>query len=197
MTLDNGHLPFEVQQGSSVLVRGSSGHGKSTLVKGITGQLAGCEIDYVDARVFRDSFVMVGQGAKHKLDFETLTLGELFETMDERLIEDLCNICLLTDWLDDMKRQHSKSSAKKTDGHPGSVLDALIYVSGGERNRLTLAYHLWLAEQRNARVLVLDECEQGTDVVSQSSCDVYELIRRIREAYHEMTLIVVSHFYDS
>jgi ABC-type transporter Mla maintaining outer membrane lipid asymmetry ATPase subunit MlaF len=42
------------------LVRGSSGHGKSTLVKGITGQLGGVEIDYLDARVFRDSFVLVG-----------------------------------------------------------------------------------------------------------------------------------------
>ncbi len=70
-------------------------------------------------------------------------------------------------------------------------------MSGGERNRLTLAYYLWLSEQKQARVLILDECEQGTDVVSEHSANtVYELVRRIRQAYVGMTLIVVSHFYD-
>jgi len=53
-------LPLTIQHGSTILVRGSSGHGKSTLVKGLTGQLGGVEIDYLDARVFRDSFVLVG-----------------------------------------------------------------------------------------------------------------------------------------
>ncbi len=88
------------------MIRGSSGHGKSTLVKGITGQLAGCEIDYLDSRIFRDSFVLVGQGGKHKLEFEMLTLGDLFETADIRLVQDLCSICLLSEWLEDMVRSN-------------------------------------------------------------------------------------------
>jgi ABC-type Mn2+/Zn2+ transport system ATPase subunit len=65
-----------------------------------------------------------------------------------------------------------------------SVLDQEIVLSGGERNRLTLAYYLWVAERRRAQVLVLDECEQGTDVANVGDGgDVYELLLRIRRAY--------------
>jgi len=178
-----GHLlPIVIQPQSTILIRGASGHGKSTLVKGITGALRGVCIDYEEAGTFRDSFVMVGQGIKHKLDFESLTLGELFQTRDTSVVERYLGACLLLPWYE--------SSCQ-------SSLDANIQVSGGERNRLTLAYHLSLVKQRNAPVLILDECEQGTDLYDPlRRHDCYELVRRIRLLCHDKTLLIVSHMYD-
>lgn len=175
-------LPLVIEPQSTILIRGPSGHGKSTLIKGITGALRGVCIDYEEAGTFRDSFVMVGQGQKHKLDFESLTLGELFETGDTSVVERYLGACLLLPWYE--------SSCQ-------SSLDANINVSGGERNRLTLAYHLSLVEKRNAPVLILDECEQGTDLYDPyRRHDCYELVRRIRLLCQDKTLLIVSHMYD-
>ena len=165
-----------------MLVRGVSGHGKSTLVKGITGALRGVCIDYEEAATFRDAFVLVGQGVKHKLEFESLTLGELFDTQDCALVERYLDACLLIDWYE--------SSCQ-------SSIQANIQVSGGERNRLTLAYHIFLAEKRGSPVLILDECEQGTDLYDPvRRHDCYELVRRIRALCADKTLLIVSHMYD-
>ncbi len=170
------------------MVRGPSGHGKSTLVKGITGSLRGVCIDYEEAATFRDSFVLVGQGIKHKLDFETLTLAELFENSLRDEIESLLSTCLLDSW-----RQGLVRSSTSDDW-----MNVPIEVSGGERNRLTLAYHLFLAKKRDCPVIILDECEQGTDLWDPlERNDAYRLVENVRIALPDKIFIVVSHFYDS
>lgn len=181
-------LPIVIEPQSTILIRGPSGHGKSTFVKGITGALRGVCIDYEEAGTFRNAFVLVGQGIKHKLDFESLTLRELFEhsTLDE--IQQLLSTCLLESW-----RRSLESESTYLDW-----THAPIHVSGGERNRLTLAYHLYLAVRRQCPVIILDECEQGTDLWDPiHRNDAYKLVENIRVALPEKTLIVVSHFYNS
>jgi ABC-type thiamine transport system ATPase subunit len=109
-------------------------------------------------------------------------LGELFDTHDPAFVERYLDACLLLNWYE--------SSCQ-------SSIQANIQVSGGERNRLTLAYHIFLAEKRGSPVLILDECEQGTDLydpVSRQDC--YELVRRIRALCADKTLLIVSHMYD-
>jgi hypothetical protein len=127
---DPTQLPLPVPIRSTILVRGSSGHGKSTLVKALCGQIPGLCIDYEEASRFKDFFFMSGQGAKHKLEFESLSLLDLFDGASSLHIFNLLSVCLLDEWLQE-RSEHRLSQP--------------IFVSGGERNRLTLAYHIHLA----------------------------------------------------
>jgi ABC-type transport system involved in cytochrome bd biosynthesis fused ATPase/permease subunit len=93
-------------------------------------------------------------------------------------------VCLLDEWI-------------SSQGPFEASLDAPIFVSGGERNRLTLAYHIHLALVNQARVLILDECEQGTDLFDANRRrDAYRLVDNIRRALPDKTLVFVSHLYN-
>lgn len=78
-------------------------------------------------------------------------------------------------------------------GIPGD----LSYLSGGERDRVTLAYTLALSEMIHPTVLMLDECISSLDAETTS-----KVLDTLRESYKGKLVLLISHqanlgFFDS
>jgi ABC-type transport system involved in cytochrome bd biosynthesis fused ATPase/permease subunit len=180
----HGHT-LQIEKGDHILIHGSSGHGKSTFLKGLLGHINSVFIDDNESQIYTDNFITVAQGGNVR--FDKLTVADLFGTRDEKEIEKFCHMALLDTWLFKMKHFMQKS-----------WLDAEIQVSGGEHKRLTIAYKLFLVNkyEKRFKVITLDEPEQGSDLYDKNCNDGYEMLRRIGNGFPNKILIIVSHMYD-
>jgi ABC-type transport system involved in cytochrome bd biosynthesis fused ATPase/permease subunit len=186
---------LELTTGDRILICGPSGHGKTTFLKGLTGQLDGVLIDGVPTIEFSDDFMCVGQSLTNRLKFDKITLRELFEDASEEQIEKFLSMALLDEWMNKLKYPLNSDSFVSIDMN--SWIDKQIEVSGGEHLRLTIAYNLYMISSKDhIKVIALDEPEQGTDLYNNTCQDSYEMVRRISDAFKNKTLIVISHNYD-
>lgn len=191
---------ISINRTDRVLIRGSSGSGKSTFLKGLLGHLGGVEINGYSSQYFMDNFITVTQGGHVK--FDKLSISDLFDSNDEFEIEKFCRMALLDNWIEKTKQSKIMKRCDIEMGfmdiNPLSWLDTLIEVSGGEHKRLTIAYKLFLVNKHRNRfkVITLDEPEQGSDLYDQNRNDGYEMLRRINEGFPDKALIVVSHMYN-
>ncbi len=96
---------------------------------------------------------------------DNITLGEEFSEEELRRVLRVCRV----DFIDDLD---------KSIGELGSAL------SEGQRQRIGLARALI----RKPSVLILDEATSGVDAKTEA-----EILRELRKAYPDMTVIVMSH----
>lgn len=177
---------IHIRQGSRCLIRGSSGHGKSTFFKALCGQLAGVQVNGEDSGHFMDNIISLGQSSGSFLKFNELSLTEIFCTSDENIIVKFCKMVMLEDWLNKLKIDAGKNFMNQT-----------VKLSGGESQRLTIGYKLFQAEKLNKPIIALDEPECGTDLFDTNSNDGYEMIKRISEGFKKTTIIIISHMYNN
>jgi ABC-type multidrug transport system fused ATPase/permease subunit len=126
-----GVRQLEIKHGAKILLRGPSGAGKTTFMKGLLGQLDGVFINGIIAAHFMENFVWVGQKITGK--FEELTVEQYFFGSDsdkkknnsnrkkknsnhrkrknsrERTIEYFCKMAMLDGWIAKMKASSSES----------------------------------------------------------------------------------------
>lgn len=173
----------QIKQGDRVLIIGSSGHGKTSLFKGLCAYLSGVLINGKESIYYMDNIVSLAQSGF--LKFKELSLSEIFGLDDECVIENICRMVMLDDWLNKKKFDDGTDFMKTP-----------VELSGGEALRLTIGYKLFQAKKLNKPVIALDEPESGTDLFDPDSNDGYEMLRRIGEEFKGTTLIVISHMYN-
>jgi len=173
--------PFSFHQGNDYLVRGPSGHGKSTFIKALIGKLPGLTLLQGDPASFLQNYVEYYQNIREKLPWSKVTLDQLFNSTDSDLIKQSCEMVGLTYWLD-----------RFIDGTTNEVdfeKEINQSISGGEKSRLALAIKASeLIRDPTKRAYILDEPEQGIDPAL-----AYEVVGRILEEFPDRTAIIISH----
>jgi len=89
----NRPLPLSI--GNKILIRGASGAGKSTFLKGILGLDESAKVSLSNGKTPKNYFKNISlmyQSIKEDLQFNNLTLREIFDdSTDEKLIEEVSN----------------------------------------------------------------------------------------------------------
>lgn len=170
----------DIKKGSQIAIVGSSGCGKSTISKLISGLnrpwsgeilFDGKSIDEIDMNVFRGSLAVVDQDIILYED----TIGENISMWDKS-IEDFELILAARDagiYEDIMQRRG---------GFNYKILEGGKDFSGGQRQRLEIARVL----AQDPTMIILDEATSALDAKTE-----YEVVKAIRE--RGITCIVVAH----
>lgn len=169
-------LNFEINQGDYLLIMGSNGTGKSTLVKsllGLTPLLSG-------KFIFKEGFTKkdigyVMQQTKHQDDFPA--------TVYEVVISGCLNQMNLRPFYNKQEKARALANLKKL-----SILDlkdhSFSNLSGGQKRRVLIARSLCATD----KLLVLDEPFAGLD--EDISNELHELLHELNK---EITIILISH----
>lgn len=179
------HVNLTIDQGTSLVVVGKNGSGKSTFVKLLCGlykptkgriSLNGTDISDIDFEQYRSIISTVFQDFNlpaFRLN-ENVACGN---SCDRKRVEQAAAQVGMHEQIMRYKDAYESYLTKKfsTDG---------IDLSGGEEQRLAIARALY----KNAEVLVMDEPTASVDPVTEN--DLLEKINRITE---EKTVVFVSH----
>lgn len=174
-------MKFKV--GGRYLLVGKSGHGKTTLVNGLMGKIAGVTTETLTPENYTRSFIEMPQNIKEHLPTSKITVRQLFQDeADSELILRCARICCVDD----------KVLTLNENNYKYSCLDTQIKerISGGEKTRLAIATRIYclIKEGNEKSALILDEPEQGSDPVV-----AYQIIENILKEFPFTRIIVVSH----
>lgn len=179
------NLSLEIPQGSTLLVTGRSGVGKSTLIRcflGLytpsNGSISIGGLDRNSIRQFgddsvRESISACGQSPK-VLEGKTLRENLLLYTsrkVDDSEIVELLNKLDLQNFVDNLDEKIKKPS-------------------GGQKARIGIARAL-LRGNSKTKILVLDEPTAGLD--EKTTTDFLELLKTLKETHPNLTVICITH----
>lgn len=161
---------------SSYLIRGRSGSGKSTFIKGILGQHDGLKLSGVDhPSSYSKSICYVSQDICEKIKWSKLTINDLFNNSHSDHIKKAFRIANCKEWLD----TYGDDFDRELGSHP----------SGGEKSRIAIAMRVCEAlKNSKLKWLIFDEAEKGLDAEL-----AYDVIKNIRHMFNDRTLIFISH----
>lgn len=167
-----------IKQGQRILIKGPSGHGKTTFLNALIGKIAGLDLEFGMPKNFTHQFVEFFQNIKELMPTSKITVRRLFSgEKDDELIMLCCRLSKVDDWVVKLKladKKFQKKDDKKDDNKDvmaielsskQNYLDIEINnkISGGQKSRLALATRLYKVIKEKKKVLVLDEPEQGSD----------------------------------
>lgn len=176
---------LDIPYGSNVLLQGSSGIGKTTLIKLLLGlyeptegkitignllasEVAECDHDNTIGAVMQDSFMFsLSIIDNFKLVNPVITNEEIVKACEKAHIDDFINS--LSDKYDTLLHENSNN------------------ISGGQKQRLSLA----MAIAQNPLIVILDEVTSALDMETESA--IREVIRN---EFKGKTVINISHTYD-
>lgn len=176
------NLNFKLTNGESLLIQGSSGRGKSTLLSLITGVLkpkkGKIEINDMDCFDFKEdlSFLYGYVGPDVYLNFgtikENLLYGNTVEGITDQNIWDLLEMMLLKDklWVLPSKLE--------------TIISDSIGLSTGEKQRLAIVRALL----RKPRILILDEVTSHLDFETERF-----VVNKIMSNFEDVIKIITSH----
>jgi ABC-type transport system involved in cytochrome bd biosynthesis fused ATPase/permease subunit len=156
------------------LIRGASGHGKTTFINSLLGKYNGLYCKYGKPENFFHHYVEMHQNIKEYLPTSKVTIRQLFNNEpDDNVIIEFINLCEISDWIEYIKD-----------------LDVFILnrISGGQKTRLAIARQLYILWKMDKAILILDEPEQGSDPEI-----AYNIIDNIFKKFPEKMIIVISH----
>lgn len=181
--LDNPILKdfnLEIKQGQKIAIVGSTGSGKSTLSKLISGLYSpwsgeiifnGKKIEEIDHEIFTSSIAVVDQDITLYED----TVANNIKMWDES-IEDYEVIMACND------AQIHKTIAAREGGYNAPVLEGGRNFSGGEKQRLEIARSL----AADPSIIILDEATSALDAKTE-----FEVVKSIKA--RGITTIVIAH----
>jgi len=165
--------PFYITAGDMILLRGASGHGKSTFLAGLTGKLPCVTFGGVaQPSNLKHHYSEFYQTIKEDMPFINMTVSELFRGMPIARIEEAARICCCYELICSL-HLHVAITRK---------------LSGGEKSRIALATVIADFICNNRAVLIADELEQGVDPPL-----AYQIYTNIRTRFTHRQLWFVSH----
>jgi len=209
---------FSVNQGDKILIRGKSGHGKSTFVNGFLGKIDGVRFDKNKPVNYYHQVVEFYQDIKEKTPSGKITVRQLFDDeQDDGKIEECLKLAKSYEWIKNLDKKKvdkgkeyngigkilskSWSMIRRKDVVIDKVDEQFINNhifdrhinnkhSGGQKSRLIIAIMIYRLRYGNpdAKILVLDEPEQGSDAET-----AYDMLGNILDEFSGITIIVVSH----
>ena len=174
------HFNLEIKQGSKVAIVGSTGSGKSTLSKLISGLYMpwsgeiifnGKKIQEIDHEIFTSSIAVVDQDITLFED----TIANNIKMWDES-IEDYEVIMACND------AQIHKQIMARSGGYNAPVLEGGRNFSGGEKQRLEIARSL----ASDPSIIILDEATSALDAKTE-----FDVVKAIKA--RGITTIVIAH----
>jgi len=197
MYLNSGNLTINI--GDKILIRGGSGHGKTTFINALMGKIDGLILDKYKLENYYHVFVEFYQNIREKLPTSSISIRELFENEPNNSIIMKClNTCFNKHDLDRILNNISKSKSKNDDHIAIDIsidpLDININekLSGGEKTRLALSTRIYqMLSKHNKSILILDEPEQGSDPEI-----AIQIINNIFDLFKDKTIIMISHICD-
>src|ERR1700730_16414004 len=112
------------------LIRGPSGHGKTTFINSLLGKYDGLTYKHNKPENFFHHYVEMHQNIKEYLPTSKVTIRQLFnDESDDNIIIEFLSLCEISDWIDEIKE-----------------LDVFIAnrISGGQKTRLAIARQLYI-----------------------------------------------------
>ncbi|MCY7296711.1 ABC transporter ATP-binding protein [Alteromonas sp. a30] len=176
------NMNLTLKRGQTLLIRGKSGIGKSTLVDIISGLLPATEgqlfcdntlITSKNMRQWRGSISYVAQETYLLNDTLYRNLNPKHESMDESDIWQALELACASDFVRALPQQ-----LHTTIGEHG------VSLSGGEKQRIALARAFLMRSQ----LMVLDEATSALD--RQTENKVHESLARLRG---QQTMVIISH----
>lgn len=167
-----------IRQGDHILISGVSGSGKTTLIRSILGYIKGVQYYNLDNPLaYADQIVYMKQSFRETIPVSKITIRQIFyDEVDYKHILEVLQIVRLTNWFENvMISDYDKEIDNK--------------ISGGEKTRLCLALSLYKVIKNNAKLLILDEPEQGIDLNLLSEL-LYEMM------IPGLTVLMITHLCD-
>ena len=171
---------LEIKQGQKIAIVGSTGSGKSTLSKLISGLYSpwsgeiifnGKKMEEIDHEIFTSSIAVVDQDITLYED----TIANNIKMWDES-IEDYEVIMACSD------AQIHETISKRDGGYNAPVLEGGRNFSGGEKQRLEIARSL----AADPSIIILDEATSALDAKTE-----FEVVKAIKA--RGITTIVIAH----
>jgi len=192
---------LQIRIGDKILIKGRSGHGKSTFINALLGKIDGLILDKHRLENYNYAFVEFYQNIREKLPTSSISIRELFENEPNNSIIMKClNVCFFEDDLTRILKNISSSKSPTQIDDYISIdiltdyfdIDINERLSGGEKTRLALATRIYqMLIKQNKSILILDEPEQGSDPEV-----AIQIIKNIFELFEEKTIIMISHICD-
>lgn len=176
------NVNFEIPAGSFVGIVGSSGSGKSTMLKMLTRlfdplegtiRIDGYDISKVDLYSLR---TQVGVVPQDSLLFDGTAQANIALTRPDASFEEITNAAQVACAHDFIQALHGGYSSSV--GERGSAL------SGGQRQRMAIARMVL----KRPRLLVLDEATSALDVNTEQ-----QVTRNLAEVYRGSTVLFITH----
>ena len=175
-------IPIMINKGNIIVLSGVSGCGKTTLIKGLLGQIEGITYDTGNPS---DSYISkiayMRQNIREVTPMVKVTLRNLFsDDSDFNLIKKVLNYAKIYDWFE-----------SKMNGNLDTPIGELCIPSGGEKTRICFAMTLYRLEKNQCSWLILDEPEQGLDPELAP-----DMLTTAFEQYPDISIIMITHLCD-
>ena len=144
-----------IRQGDRIRIKGPSGSGKSTFLDGVMGFISGIRLNTgKNIRAYSHRMVCHLQNAQ-SIALGSISIKEVFRSVDTGAIRRVLDIVFDAEELDEIL-----GNLSSTDPYGVHINDRM---SGGQKTRFILARTIFKAIQKGAKMVFLDEPEQGQD----------------------------------
>jgi len=173
------NISLVINKGEKILLNGSSGRGKSTLVKCITNiidnyegniLLNGINIKDISVESLRKNIIYIGQ--EETLFRSSIRENIVIDNYDKERFEHICKITKVDEIL--IKRAEKENTI---------LLEGASNISGGEKSRIILARALY----RNPSLLIIDETLSSVNEKMED--EILESLLRIEK----LSIIYITH----
>lgn len=181
--LSNNNVNLELRRGEHVLIAGSSGSGKSTILEILHGTLPAsnetkfyCDDKEISSVKFSKQVIYSPQDSLLFNDtiLFNIVLGCAYNKQDILRIVKITGLDAVL-----KKKKNSLDSIISENGNN---------LSGGQKQRILLSRYLFFTHLRKRQILMLDESTSALDGESERI-----ILRNIFETYPNMSIIMVSH----
>jgi len=176
VTFDHSLHTLSFGKGTKTLIKGPTGHGKSTFIDGLTGKIPGVALNYLKPENYYSSMAEMYQRIRELTPSMNITLRDLFHgDRDDNLIMHCLALCFEEDELPKLlkaleDKDKDTNPSKEFDIEAQTIskkhaLDCKLkeILSGGQKSRLCLATRVYDMKKNKKDMLILDEPEQGSD----------------------------------
>jgi ABC-type transport system involved in cytochrome bd biosynthesis fused ATPase/permease subunit len=180
--------------GSKILVRGKTGHGKTSLLEGLTGKIDGVTLTTGKPENYYHTTADMYQNIREKLPSSHITIRHFFKEEENN---ELIMICLQLCFEKDELTKLLTALEGKKDSKKGEIKISILHsfdceiqeiLSGGQKSRLCLATRIYEMKKNDKSILILDEPEQGSDPET-----IIWVLKNIFKEFDGKTIVLVSH----